>query len=326
MRRSLTLVAIVGVVVLLSAVTGCLNGAPEDAGPETDGNGTDGTTNEVADGEDGTDNETDGSDASYDQEEHMGCQPGEINKNGTCTVAFSGANAEIFGTENLTAITASNTSLGGTPGYLARPADDGEYPAVVMIHEWWGLNENIRHMADVLAGQGYTVFAVDLYDGEVATESSRAQELSGQVRNNPDEAVTKLSRATGALRESRYTTGEVASLGWCFGGGWSLRLSLSETELNSTVIYYGTLTTNATELRSIDEPVLGIFGSEDQVVGPENVEEFDRTLDEIGVENEIHVYEGADHAFANPSGESFRPDATRDAWNRTLSFLDETLE
>jgi len=309
-------------VLVLAAVTGCLGGAPEDGGTESDG-GDAAPTNET---EDGNDTEGDGSEASYDQQEHMGCQPGEINKNGTCTVAFEGANAEIFSASNLTPITASNTSLGGTPGYLARPANDGEYPAVVMIHEWWGLNENVRHMADVLAGQGYTVFAVDLYDGEVARESSRAQELSDQVRDNPDEAVTKLSRATEALRESRYTTGEVASLGWCFGGGWSLQLSLSETELNSTVIYYGTLTTDEEELRAIDEPVLGIFGSEDQVVGRENIREFNRTLDEIGVENEIHVYDGASHAFANPSAESFRSDATRDAWGRTLSFLDETLK
>jgi carboxymethylenebutenolidase len=316
------LLAAVGAVLVLAAVTGCLGGAPEDGGTESDG-GDAAPTNET---EDGNDTEGDGSEASYDQQEHMGCQPGEINKNGTCTVAFEGANAEIFSASNLTPITASNTSLGGTPGYLARPANDGEYPAVVMIHEWWGLNENVRHMADVLAGQGYTVFAVDLYDGEVARESSRAQELSDQVRDNPDEAVTKLSRATEALRESRYTTGEVASLGWCFGGGWSLQLSLSETELNSTVIYYGTLTTDEEELRAIDEPVLGIFGSEDQVVGRENIREFNRTLDEIGVENEIHVYDGASHAFANPSAESFRSDATRDAWGRTLSFLDETLK
>lgn len=299
----------------LALATGCLGDAPQE-GPETEGEVNTTETTE----RNGTDAE-----ASYDQDPHMGCQPGEIEKDGTCTATFSG-NAEIFGVDNLTSITTTNTSLGGTPGYLARPADNGTYPAVVMIHEWWGLNGNIRHMADVLAANGYSVFAVDLYGGEVASESSRAAELSGEVRNNPDEAVGKLANATDALREAPYTDGEVASLGWCFGGGWSLQLSLSETELNGTVIYYGTLTTNETELREIDEPVLGVFGSEDQVVGPENVEEFNRTLNEIGVENDIHVYEGAEHAFANPSGESFRPNATMDAWEKTLGFLNETLK
>ncbi len=322
---------------LAVAVSGCVGsdapGDPTDDGSGVEGNGSgdgdgDGDGDVTADG--GDDEEPDGNDtgteASYEQDEHMGCQPGAVNKDGTCTVAFSDENAEIFSAQNLTPITATNTTLGGTPGYLVRPADNGTYPAVVMIHEWWGLNDNIRHMADVLAGHGYTVFAVDLYDGEVATESSRAAELSGQVRDNPDEAVAKLNRATDALRSSRYTTRQVASLGWCFGGGWSLQLSLSDAELNSTVIYYGTLTTEEEQLRDIDAPVFGIFGSEDDVVGPENVEEFDRTLDEIGVENEVRVYDGAEHAFANPSGEDFRPDATRDAWDRTLGFLDDSLK
>ncbi|WP_380674852.1 dienelactone hydrolase family protein [Salinigranum sp. GCM10025319] len=263
--------------------------------------------------------------ASYTQTPHMGCQPGAIEKNGTCQVAVSGSNAEIFSAENLSAITATETTIDGTPGYLARPADDGTYPAVVMIHEWWGLNENIEHMADILAGHGYVVFAVDLYDGQVATNSSRAAELSGQVRNNPDEAVEKMSRAVSGLREMPYTTDQVASLGWCFGGGQSLQLSLSEADLNATVIYYGTLATDEETLQRIDAPVLGVFGSEDQVVSIESVREFNRTLGELGVEREIYVYEGAGHAFANPSGESFRPDATRDAWSKTLDFLDRSL-
>jgi Dienelactone hydrolase and related enzymes len=256
----------------------------------------------------------------------MGCQPGAIRKDGTCQSVTSGSNAEIFDAENLSAITAENTTIGGTSGYLARPAAEGEYPAVVMIHEWWGLNGNIRHMADILAGHGYVVFAVDLYDGEVATNSSRAGELSGQVRENPDVAVGKMSDAVAGLRERTDTTEQVASLGWCFGGGQSLQLSLSEADLNATVIYYGTLSTNATTLERIDGPVLGVFGSEDRVVGIENVREFDRTLGELGVEREIHVYEGASHAFANPSGESFRPNATQDAWGKTLRFLDENLQ
>ncbi|EGQ43039.1 MAG: dienelactone hydrolase family [Candidatus Nanosalina sp. J07AB43] len=255
----------------------------------------------------------------------MGCQAGAITKDGSCSVAVSGQNAEIFQAQGLEPVTSENTSMNGTPGYLVRPDDNGTYPSVVMIHEWWGLNGNIRHMADILAGHGYTVFAVDLYDGEVATNSSTAARLSGQVRNNPDEAVEKMSRATDAIREKNYTNKMVSSLGWCFGGGQSLQLSLSDTELNSTVIYYGTLTTNQSKLENIDQPVLGIFGSEDNVVGLENVKEFNSTLERLGTEKEIHVYEGAGHAFANPSGESFRPNATQDAWNETLEFLDKNL-
>ncbi|SEP18308.1 carboxymethylenebutenolidase [Halorientalis persicus] len=264
-------------------------------------------------------------DAAYTQTPHTGCQPGAVKKDGTCQAVTADSNADIFSAQNLRPITTENTTINGTQGYLARPAADGDYPSVIMIHEWWGLNQNIRHMADILAGQGYVVFAVDLYGGRVAGNSSYAAELSGEVRENPDEAVQKMHRATAGVRDLSFTTTQVASLGWCFGGGQSLQLSLSDTNLNSTVIYYGTLTTDRTTLQQIDEPVLGIFGSEDQVVGIENIREFNQTLGELGIQREIYVYEGARHAFANPSGESFQPEATRDAWNKTLRFLNSTL-
>jgi carboxymethylenebutenolidase len=191
-----------------------------------------------------TSTETPTAEASYTQTPYTGCQPGSIRKDGTCEPVTTGGNADIFSAENLSAITTERTTINGTPGYLARPADDGEYPAVVMIHEWWGLSENIEHMAEILAGHGYVVFAVDLYDGEVAENSSEAARLSGQVRENPDAAVSKMGRAMSGLRDRSDTTERVASLGWCFGGGQSLQLSLSDADLNATVIYYGTLTTD----------------------------------------------------------------------------------
>lgn len=269
--------------------------------------------------------ETESAGVSYTQTPHTGCQPGTIKKGGTCQAVTTDSNADIFSAQNLRPITAENTTINGSQGYIARPAADGEYPAVIMIHEWWGLNQNIRHMADILAGQGYVVFAVDLYDGRVAGNSTYAAELSGEVRENPDGAVQKMQQATAGVRALPSTTDQVASLGWCFGGGQSLQLSLSDTDLNATVIYYGTLTTDRDTLQRIDEPVLGVFGSEDQVVGIENIREFNQTLGDLGTQREVYVYEGASHAFANPSGESFRPEATRDAWTKTLRFLNNTL-
>ena len=312
MARARFAAVVVAVIVLLA---GC---AAPAGGPETEATAGGEAASE-------TRSPTEPMGASVTPTAHMGCQPGEINKDGTCEVAVSGQNAAIFGATDLRPITASETTLGDTPGYLARPVEGGPYPAVIMIHEWWGLNENIKHMADILAGHGYVVFAVDLYDGEVATESSQAAELAGRVRDNPDAAVQQMASAVTALRAEPDTTRQVASLGWCFGGGQSLQLSLSDADLNATVIYYGTLTTDEETLRQIDGPVLGIFGSEDQVVAVETVREFDRTLGAIGVEREISIYEGANHAFANPSGERFHPEATMDAWETTLRFLDETL-
>ncbi|MBV0925547.1 dienelactone hydrolase family protein [Halomicroarcula limicola] len=318
--RTTALASALAVLLLLSGCTGALQGS--EAAAQTNATATPATATAAT----ATPSSTDAPTASYTQTPHMGCQPGAIEKNGTCRAVTNGSNADIFSAENLSAITAKNTTINGTSGYLARPADNGTYPAVVMIHEWWGLNENIRHMADILAGHGYVVFAVDLYDGRVATNSSEAAQLSGEVRSDPDEAVAKMSNATAGLRSLPYTTDRVASLGWCFGGGQSLQLSLSDADLNATVVYYGTLTTNESTLRSIDGPVLGIFGAEDQVVPVETVREFNRTLGDLGVEREIYVYEGAGHAFANPSGESFRPEATRDAWSKTLDFLNRTLK
>jgi len=319
------LVAILLVLVLLGGCAGTETSPTEATTPTPTGTASPTGTATASPTPTATPTPTGTASASYEQTPHTGCQPGAIEKNGTCRPVTSGSNADVFAVENLSAITARNTTLGGTPGYLARPADDGQYPAVVMIHEWWGLNGNIRQMADILAGHGYVVFAVDLYDGRVAPNSSVAAELAGEVRENPGEAVAKMARATGALRALPSTTDRVASLGWCFGGGFSLQLSLSEADLNATVVYYGSLTTNASTLRAVDGPVLGIFGAEDEVVPLETVREFDRTLGELGVEREIHVYEGAPHAFANPSGEQFRPAATRDAWAKTLRFLDEHL-
>jgi len=318
MPRSQFVPVLVAALVVLSGCSGVLSGDETPTAASTDRPDPTPTPTPAPES-------TATAEASYTQTPHTGCQPGAIEKNGSCQAVTSGGNADIFDAENLSAITSTRTTIDGTPGYLARPADNGTYPAVVMIHEWWGLNENIEHMADILAGHGYVVFAVDLYGGEVATNASRASELSGQVRSNPDVAVSKMSRAVSGLRDASYTTEQVASLGWCFGGGQSLQLSLSDADLNATVIYYGTLTTNESTLQRIDAPVLGVFGSEDQVVGIENVRAFDRTLGDLGIEREIYVYEGASHAFANPSGESFRPNDTRDAWGKTLRFLDENL-
>ena len=307
---------VVAAMVLLAGCTGF-------QGPETETSTPSTGATEVPESEA---TETGTPEPTAEEAAHVGCQPGEVEKDGTCEVTVSGQNAQIFSAEDLAPITAERTTLDGTPGYLARPADDGTYPTVVVIHEWWGLNENIEHMADILAGHGYVVFAVDLYDGEVATTSSRAGELAGQVRNNPEEAIAKMDRAVTALRAESYTTDRVASLGWCFGGGQSLQLSLSDTELNATVIYYGSLTTDEQELQHVDGPVLGVFGSADQSIPVEDVRAFEETLGDLGVEHEIYVYDGAPHAFANPSGERFHPEATEDAWAKTLDFLEQHLK
>lgn len=218
---------------------------------------------------------------------------------------------------------------GNAMGYLVYPenATESELPGVVMIHEWWGLNQNIKNMAEQLAKEGYAVLAVDLYNGQVATESSQAGMLASSVRDNPQLAVENLNTAVEHLSSIPSVNGSrMASLGWCFGGGQSLQLALNtEQPLAATVIYYGNLVTNQTELSVISWPVLGIFGSEDQGIPVETVNQFESALDANNIENEIHIYEGVGHAFANPSGDNYAPEQTADAWAKTLDFLDRNV-
>lgn len=210
-------------------------------------------------------------------------------------------------------------------GYLSTPDDAGDSgPALIVIHEWWGLNDNIRMMADKLAGEGYTALAVDLYKGKVAESPDSAGSYARSV--DDDEAVDNLEQAYRYLTEQQDAE-TVGTIGWCFGGAWSLQAALAMPgEIDAAVIYYGRLVTDVGELSNLDMPVLGIFGEEDDGIPPAEVKKFEAALDEAGVQNDIHIYEGADHAFANPSGTRYNKEAAEDAWQKTVDFLAENLK
>jgi carboxymethylenebutenolidase len=232
-------------------------------------------------------------------------------------------------------------------GYLATPSSTGalannnnsrdgtitKLPAIVMIHENRGLNNNIKNMANTLAKEGYVVLAVDLFNGQVATTSEQARQLSSSVRNNPSIAIANLQSAVKYLSSlDNVNASRIASLGWCFGGGQSLQLALHSEEqqnqqqqqqpLAATLLYYGTpLVTDKGELSKIKWPVLGIFGDHDQAIPLQEIEKFKAALDADGITNEIYIYKGLGHAFANPSGDNYAPKETEDAWHKTLAFL-----
>jgi carboxymethylenebutenolidase len=206
--------------------------------------------------------------------------------------------------------------------------NNSKFPAVVMIHENKGLNNNIKNMADLLAKEGYVVLAVDLFNGEVTTDQKRASELTQAIRNNSEVAIENLKSAVKYLSSlPNVNTEKIASLGWCFGGQQSLQLALNSEEhpLSATVIYYGRLVTEPEELSKIKWPVLGIFGNQDQSIPVETVQKFEEALNVNGITNEIYIYEGIGHAFANPSGDNYAPQETQDAWEKTVSFLKEHL-
>jgi len=217
-----------------------------------------------------------------------------------------------------------------TTGYLVYPEPSNNaqrqerLPAVIMIHEWWGLNEHIKNQADLLAKEGYAVLAVDLYRGEVATDSDRARELTSSVRSNSASAIDNLQSAVSYLKSLEIVdNSKVASLGWCFGGDWSLQLALnsSENPLAATIVYYGRPVTDTASLSSISWPILGIFGDQDQAISVESVKQFASALNASGITNEIYLYGDVGHAFANPSGDNYAPKETADAWQKTIGFL-----
>jgi carboxymethylenebutenolidase len=219
--------------------------------------------------------------------------------------------------------------VGGAPvtGYLARPAGGGTgLPGIIVIQEWWGLNDNIRSMARRLAGQGYTALAVDLYEGNVATDPETARSLMSESMGREADLEDNLRQAYAYLTEQAGAP-RVGVIGWCFGGGWSLRTALMlPGEIDAAVIYYGRLVTDPEQLAALDMPVLGIFGAEDRGIPIESVREFETVTAELGKDVTVVVYPGADHAFANPSGTRYDAEAAEDAWGETLSFFEKHLE
>src|ERR687890_2404616 len=218
-------------------------------------------------------------------------------------------------------------------GYLVYPIlnpnnNTPKLPAVIMIHENRGLNDNIKDTADILAKQGYVVLAVDLFQGQVTADPNQARELSSSVRNNPGIAIENMKSAIAYLSSlQNVNASRIASIGWCFGGGQSLQLALNSEDhpLAATIIYYGQVVNDTGELSKIRWPILGIFGDKDQAISVDSVRAFEKALNETGVTNQIHIYPGVGHAFANPSNDNYAPQETADAWMKTLAFLDKNV-
>ena len=193
--------------------------------------------------------------------------------------------------------------------------------AVLLIHEWWGLNDQIKAVAAELAREGYVALAVDLMDGQVATTPEQARAQTQALV--PEEAAQTLAAWIDWLRAHPATTDRVATIGWCFGGAWSLNASLA-TPVEGTVIYYGRVPDDPDVLAPLRGPVLGHFGTEDQFITRPMVEGFEMAMVEADKPFEIFWYE-ANHAFANPSGARYDEADAQLAWQRTLDFLRATI-
>lgn len=206
--------------------------------------------------------------------------------------------------------------------HLAMPKGEGPFPAVVLIHEWWGLNDQIKAVAADLAEQGFIALAVDLYGGGVGTTRDEAMALKNGV--NEGVATETLVGWIGWLRNHERCTGKVGTLGWCFGGGWSLDASLA-VPVDATIIYYGNVRRTPEQLAALKSPVLGHFGTLDKSIDEAMVGSFERAMAAAGkTDLEVHWYV-ADHAFANPTGARYDEENAALAWSRSLSFLYQYL-
>jgi carboxymethylenebutenolidase len=211
-------------------------------------------------------------------------------------------------------------------GILYAPAGQGPFPALIVIHEWWGLNDWVKQQAEKLAGQGYVALAVDLYRGKVADNPDLAHEL---MRGVPEDRANRDLRAAYDYLASQANVKKdrIGSIGWCMGGGYSLDVALGEPHLAATVINYGHLATEPSELKKINAPILGLFGGQDRGITPDDVKKFQQALEQMGKKVEVKIYADAGHAFENPNNkQGYRPEDAADAWKRTVDFLAVNLK
>jgi carboxymethylenebutenolidase len=206
--------------------------------------------------------------------------------------------------------------------FLARPDGPGPFPAVIVLHEWWGLDAWMKDQARALAKEGYAALAVDLYRGKVTANQEEAHQL---MMGTPVDRQTRDMKAAFAYLASRkdVAKGRIASLGFCMGGRNSFTLAVEEPTLAAAVVYYGAPPTDPAAIAKIKAPMLGNFGGDDGGPTPAQAKEFEAAAKKAGKTFDLKVYAGAPHAFANPNNpwKGYRKDAATDAWTRTTSFL-----
>jgi len=208
---------------------------------------------------------------------------------------------------------------------LYTPEGKGPFPGIVVIHEWWGLNDWVKEQASKLSDLGYVALAIDLYRGKVAVTPDEAHEL---MRGLPEDRAKRDLHAAFEFLQSQPNVKKdrIASIGWCMGGGFSLDMALQEPTLRADVINYGHLATDTDALKKINATILGSFGGKDRGIPPDDVKKFEQTLKQLGKQVQIVIYPDAGHAFENPNNkDGYRPDDAADAWKRTVKFLAETL-
>ncbi len=235
----------------------------------------------------------------------------------------------LAGKERILAVT--NTTIPGRNGepevraYVATPPGEGPFPVVIMIHEFYGLNQSIVDKAEGLAQEGYLVVAPDTFRGSTTAWIPRA--IYQVITNNPDQVNRDLDSVYAWIAaQPNAAQNRIGIAGFCYGGRASLSYSLHNNQLAATVIFYGSPVTDPQVLRSLPGPVLGIFGGADNSIPVEDVLAFEAALNQAGIPNEITIYDGQPHAFVTDI-ESIRAGGVQgQAWTQMLKFLEKNLK
>ena len=211
-------------------------------------------------------------------------------------------------------------------GILYSPQGSGPHPALVLIHEWWGLNDWIKQQSSKYAQEGYVVLAVDLYRGKVATDAETAHEL---MRGLPqDQGVRDLVSAVHYLQSRKdVSRSRIGAVGWCMGGGYAAQLAIAAPSLRAVAINYGALPTDKSQLGKIHAAILGNFGALDKGIPPDAIHAFEAAMASLGKHVDAKIYPDAGHAFENPNNTGgYKSEDAADAMARMDAFFSAKLK
>jgi carboxymethylenebutenolidase len=212
-------------------------------------------------------------------------------------------------------------------GMLYQPPNaNSKVPGIVVIHEWWGLNDWVKEQASKLADQGYVTLTVDLYRGKSTSNPEEAHELMRGLQQ--DRAVRDLLAAADYLRSQKNVDpAKVGAIGWCMGGGMAFQLAVNDPKLKAVVINYGATSDDPNTLKKINAAFLGIFGGQDRGISPQDSKKFAEEMEKLGKTGQIRIFPDAGHAFENPNNkQGYRPQDAAEAWQLTTQFFDEHLK
>lgn len=241
---------------------------------------------------------------------------------GTLPAAIVGKAGALKG-ENVAYFAADPKAM----GYLAVPEGKGPFPAVILIHEWNGLVPRIKETADAFAAEGYVALAADLYSGRLGSTPDENMALVRETLASPDQLIANLNAAVQLLKGRSDTTGKVATIGWCYGGGVALSFALGGEHHDGTAIFYGRLLDDPERMKHIHHEIYGTFVRNDPGIPLDSVNKFVETLRAVGIKNDVHIYDEVNHGFwlhvdSNPETNT---GPAIDAWDRLKAYLKRTL-